>query len=137
MKPWRFTYLWLVSSYWFPHLILYCQVIPQAICTRYGLAVGANFVWLVRILMIISYPISYPIGKVFVHYKVNSLYKIFWIRLHRVILIKYLKKYRFMTNFTFFGVGTLNCSITWLFCTQRANFYSLFMNSDAGLCTWT
>lgn len=40
------------------------QVIPQAICTRYGLAVGANFAGLVRILMIICYPIAYPIGKV-------------------------------------------------------------------------
>lgn len=44
--------------------ILNFQVIPQSICTRYGLAVGANFVWLVRILMIVCYPISYPIGKV-------------------------------------------------------------------------
>lgn len=25
---------------------------------------GANFIWLVRILMIICYPIAYPIGKV-------------------------------------------------------------------------
>ncbi|XP_021765012.1 DUF21 domain-containing protein At4g14240-like [Chenopodium quinoa] len=40
------------------------EVIPQAICTRYGLAVGANFIWIVRILMIVTYPISYPIGKV-------------------------------------------------------------------------
>ena len=40
------------------------QVIPQAICTRYGLAVGASFVWLVRIVMFIAYPIAYPIGKV-------------------------------------------------------------------------
>ena len=40
------------------------QIIPQAICTRYGLSVGANFVWLVRILMIICYPIAFPIGKV-------------------------------------------------------------------------
>ncbi|KAL5157617.1 DUF21 domain-containing protein [Glycine soja] len=40
------------------------SVIPQAICSRYGLAVGANFVWLVRILMIICYPVAYPIGKV-------------------------------------------------------------------------
>ncbi|XP_026664637.2 DUF21 domain-containing protein At4g14240-like isoform X2 [Phoenix dactylifera] len=39
------------------------EVIPQAICTRYGLAVGANFVWLVRILMLICYPVAYPIGK--------------------------------------------------------------------------
>ncbi|PRQ45833.1 hypothetical protein RchiOBHm_Chr3g0495991 [Rosa chinensis] len=28
-----------------------------------GLAVGSNFVWLVRILMIICYPIAYTIGK--------------------------------------------------------------------------
>ncbi|KAL9237591.1 hypothetical protein vseg_012120 [Gypsophila vaccaria] len=45
-------------------VLAFGEVIPQAICTRYGLAVGANFVWLVRILMIVSYPISYPIGKV-------------------------------------------------------------------------
>ncbi|KAJ8467127.1 hypothetical protein OPV22_029679 [Ensete ventricosum] len=45
-------------------VLTFGEVIPQAICTRYGLAVGANFVWLVRILMIICYPIAYPIGKV-------------------------------------------------------------------------
>lgn len=48
-------------------IALCCKVIPQAICTRYGLAVGANFVWLVRILMIVCYPIAYPIGKVIYH----------------------------------------------------------------------
>ncbi|XP_021757074.1 DUF21 domain-containing protein At4g14240-like [Chenopodium quinoa] len=45
-------------------VLAFGEVIPQSICTRYGLAVGANFVWLVRILMIICYPIAYPIGKV-------------------------------------------------------------------------
>lgn len=44
-------------------VLAFGEVIPQAICTRYGLAVGANFVWLVRILMLICYPVSYPIGK--------------------------------------------------------------------------
>ncbi|CAA7028040.1 unnamed protein product [Microthlaspi erraticum] len=39
------------------------EVIPQAICSRYGLAVGANLVWLVRILMVLSYPISFPVAK--------------------------------------------------------------------------
>lgn len=43
------------------------QVIPQAICTQYGLSVGANLVWLVRILMFICYPITYPIAKVFLY----------------------------------------------------------------------
>ncbi|XP_038886930.1 putative DUF21 domain-containing protein At1g03270 isoform X3 [Benincasa hispida] len=45
-------------------VLVFGEIIPQAICSRYGLAVGANFIWLVRILMIICYPISYPVGKV-------------------------------------------------------------------------
>ncbi|KAI3980847.1 hypothetical protein MKX01_025412 [Papaver californicum] len=45
-------------------VLFFGEVIPQAICTRYGLAVGANLVWLVRILMIICTPIAYPIAKV-------------------------------------------------------------------------
>ncbi|KAJ6838801.1 putative DUF21 domain-containing protein isoform X2 [Iris pallida] len=44
-------------------VLAFGEVIPQAICTRYGLAVGANLVWLVRILMLVCYPISYPVGK--------------------------------------------------------------------------
>ncbi|KAF7818298.1 DUF21 domain-containing protein [Senna tora] len=45
-------------------VLAFGEVIPQAICSRFGLYVGANFVWLVHILMIICYPIAYPIGKV-------------------------------------------------------------------------
>ncbi|XP_057429183.1 DUF21 domain-containing protein At4g14240-like [Lotus japonicus] len=45
-------------------VLFFGEVIPQAICSRYGLAVGANFVWLVRVLMIICYPVAYPVGKV-------------------------------------------------------------------------
>ncbi|KAI3745874.1 hypothetical protein L6452_08285 [Arctium lappa] len=44
-------------------VLIFGEVIPQAISTRYGLAVGANFVGLVRVLMIICYPIAYPVGK--------------------------------------------------------------------------
>ncbi|XP_031501006.1 DUF21 domain-containing protein At4g14240-like isoform X3 [Nymphaea colorata] len=45
-------------------VLTFGEIIPQAICSRYGLAVGANFVGLVHILMIICYPIAYPIGKI-------------------------------------------------------------------------
>ncbi|KAI9128738.1 hypothetical protein K1719_000221 [Acacia pycnantha] len=48
-------------------VLCFGEVIPQAICTRYGLAVGSNFIWLVRILMTICYPIAYPIGKILDH----------------------------------------------------------------------
>jgi hypothetical protein len=45
-------------------MYLAAQVIPQAVCSRHGLAIGASFVGLVKILMIICWPISYPVGKV-------------------------------------------------------------------------
>ncbi|XP_004252223.1 DUF21 domain-containing protein At4g14240 [Solanum lycopersicum] len=55
-------YLAIILSVTF--VLFFGEVIPQAICTRYGLAVGSNFVWLVRILMFLCYPIAYPIGKI-------------------------------------------------------------------------
>uniref|UniRef100_A0A0D6R9I1 CNNM transmembrane domain-containing protein n=1 Tax=Araucaria cunninghamii TaxID=56994 RepID=A0A0D6R9I1_ARACU len=45
-------------------VLAFGEVIPQATCAQYGLAIGANCVWLVRILMVICYPIAYPVGKV-------------------------------------------------------------------------
>ncbi|KAK6141427.1 hypothetical protein DH2020_024832 [Rehmannia glutinosa] len=45
-------------------VLAFGEIIPQAVCSRYGLAVGANCVWLVRILMVVCYPIAYPIGKI-------------------------------------------------------------------------
>ncbi|KAL4338044.1 hypothetical protein AHAS_Ahas12G0170800 [Arachis hypogaea] len=45
-------------------VLAFGEVIPQAICSRYRLYVGSNFVGLVRVLMIICFPIAYPFGKV-------------------------------------------------------------------------
>lgn len=45
-------------------VLAFGEVIPQAVCSRYGLAVGANLVWLVQILIILCSPIAYPIAKV-------------------------------------------------------------------------
>ncbi|KAJ7562360.1 hypothetical protein O6H91_03G066100 [Diphasiastrum complanatum] len=45
-------------------VLAFGEVIPQAICSRYGLAVGANLVWLVRLLMILCYPVAFPVGKI-------------------------------------------------------------------------
>lgn len=44
-------------------VLAFGEVIPQAICSRYGLAVGANMVWLVNIMMVICWPVAYPIGR--------------------------------------------------------------------------
>ncbi len=45
-------------------------MIPQAVYSRHGLAIGANLVWLVKILMVLCFPISYPVGKVHIHFLV-------------------------------------------------------------------
>lgn len=44
-------------------VLAFGEIIPQAICSRYGLAIGANLLWLVRILMLLCYPVAYPVGK--------------------------------------------------------------------------
>ena len=40
------------------------EIIPQAVCSRHGLAVGAYSAWFVRILMWTFAIIAYPISKV-------------------------------------------------------------------------
>lgn len=44
-------------------VLAFGEVIPQALCSRYGLAIGANLVWLVKILMVICFLVSWPVGK--------------------------------------------------------------------------
>ncbi|KAL2334800.1 hypothetical protein Fmac_016013 [Flemingia macrophylla] len=39
------------------------EIIPQALCSRYGLSVGATFSPFVRLLMLIFLPIAYPLSK--------------------------------------------------------------------------
>lgn len=45
-------------------ILMFGEILPQAICTRYGLVVGATAAPLVRVLLMIFFPISYPISKV-------------------------------------------------------------------------
>ncbi|XP_047497847.1 uncharacterized protein LOC125044929 [Penaeus chinensis] len=45
-------------------IVIFGEIIPQAICSRHGLAIGARTVWLVRVFMVLTGPASYPISKV-------------------------------------------------------------------------
>lgn len=61
---WCWPRIWTVLS-----IIKWCvcasfQIIPQAVCSRYGLSVGAKLSILVRFIVIILFPLAYPISKV-------------------------------------------------------------------------
>ncbi|MQL80513.1 hypothetical protein Taro_012974 [Colocasia esculenta] len=44
-------------------ILTFGEIIPQAVCSRYGLSVGAKLAGVVRILLLVFFPIAYPISK--------------------------------------------------------------------------
>ncbi|KAG5542309.1 hypothetical protein RHGRI_021996 [Rhododendron griersonianum] len=45
-------------------ILMFGEILPQAICTRYGLKVGAYLAPLVHVLLWAFFPVAYPISKV-------------------------------------------------------------------------
>ncbi|MFS7972475.1 putative CBS domain, CNNM, transmembrane domain-containing protein [Helianthus anomalus] len=45
-------------------ILMFGEILPQAVCTRYGLTVGATVAPFVRLLLWAFFPIAYPISKV-------------------------------------------------------------------------
>lgn len=45
-------------------IVVIGEIIPQALCSRYGLAIGAKTVWFTKFFMFITFPISYPISRI-------------------------------------------------------------------------
>ncbi|XP_003738706.1 metal transporter CNNM4 [Galendromus occidentalis] len=43
-------------------IVVFGEILPQAICSRYGLAIGARTSLITRFIMVITFPLSYPIS---------------------------------------------------------------------------
>ncbi|SPO25427.1 related to MAM3 - protein required for normal mitochondrial morphology [Ustilago trichophora] len=45
-------------------VVIFAELIPQSVCSRYGLAIGAKLAPLTRVVMLILWPIAYPVSRV-------------------------------------------------------------------------
>ena len=44
-------------------VLLFGEIIPQAICKTHSLAIGAKCVWVVRAFQVLTFPVSYPLAR--------------------------------------------------------------------------
>lgn len=45
-------------------ITIFGEIVPQALCSRYALFVGANTTWIIYFFMFVTFPISFPISAI-------------------------------------------------------------------------
>ncbi|WVQ97880.1 hypothetical protein IAU59_004996 [Kwoniella sp. CBS 9459] len=45
-------------------ILIFGEILPQSICDRYGLAIGSSFAPLIKVLIVLMYPVAKPIGMI-------------------------------------------------------------------------
>eukprot|EP00898_Chlorokybus_atmophyticus_P008522 jgi/Chlat1/8671/Chrsp88S08059 len=58
-------------------ILIFGEIIPQAICSRHGLQVGAKAVWIVRFFLVLFYPVAWPLSLLLdkaLGYEIGNVY---------------------------------------------------------------
>ncbi len=45
-------------------ILFFAEIIPQAICSRYALQIGAHVIWIVKFFLVLFYPIAKPVSLI-------------------------------------------------------------------------
>lgn len=54
-------------------IVLFGEIIPQAVISRYAIWFGAKTIWFTKIAIVLAYPIALPISKILTHFLGSEL----------------------------------------------------------------